>query len=501
MLKEDIIISIKNVNKSFPGVKALDNACFELRRGEVHALLGENGAGKSTLMKILTGLISKDEGEILFNGKSIEGWSIRESQKAGIAMIYQELHLVPNLTVAENVFLGKEKKKHGMVDYPRMKEETNIILSQLGVDLDPEILVKDLSIAYQQIVEITKAISLKAKVLIMDEPTAPLTNEEVEMLFELIRKLKKSGVSIIYISHRLEELAQICDRATIFRDGKYISTLDVMGTKKSQFISLMVGRKMDQLFPAAVPVSPEAPIVLETEKLTTVKIKNISLRLKKGEILGIAGLVGSGRTEFLRALAGADPVVSGKIFIQGKEVSIKKPADAIGYKIAMVPEDRKQQGLILGMSVQDNLIYPNLSKYSKAGFLHTKKIVQSVGNTIKQLNIKTPTPGQKTIFLSGGNQQKVVVGKWLLSEPDIILFDEPTRGIDVGAKFEIYCILNELKSNGKSIIVVSSEMPELIGMADRLYIFCNGFLTGELNKSEMNEEAILRYAADFSCHD
>jgi len=501
MNDQDIILSVEKVSKSFPGVKALDSVDFQLLRGEVHALLGENGAGKSTLMKILTGFIRKDEGRILYDGKEIDLWTIAESQAAGIGMIYQELHLVPGLSVAENVFLGREPKKGPFVNYELMARNTKKIFIQLGINLDPLVHVQTLSVAYRQIVEITKAISLDARVLIMDEPTAPLTNDEVALLFDLVRRLKASGVSIIYISHRLEELEQICDRATVFRDGRYVATLNVRGTTKAQFISLMVGREMNQLFPPKIPVVHESGIVLQTKNLTSHRVKNITMNLRRGEILGIAGLVGAGRTEFLRAISGADPILGGTVEKNGIELHLNSPRDAIAHKIVMVPEDRKLQGLILGMSVRDNLTYPNISRFTKFGFLSMREILKHVEGSIRQLRIKTPKDTQQAKLLSGGNQQKVVIGKWLLAEPDIILFDEPTRGIDVGAKYEIYCIMNELKTQGKSVIMVSSEMPELIGMSDRMYVFCNGRLSGELAGSEMEEERILGLAADFSCED
>jgi len=498
MAHQEVILSVSDVSKGFPGVRALNGVSFELRKGEVHALLGENGAGKSTLMKILTGVIRKDSGSVRYDGRELDNWTIEKSQQAGIAMIYQELHLVPNLSVAENIYLGREPKRGLLVDYKKMREDAAAILAQLGVSLDPQAKIASLSVAYQQIVEISKAVSLNARVLIMDEPTAPLTNEEVSLLFDLVRRLKASGVSIIYISHRLEELAQICDRATVFRDGAYVDTLDVAGTDKATFISLMVGREMTNLFPPRSVVDPNSPEILRTENLSTRKVRHISLELKRGEILGIAGLVGAGRTEFLRALCGADPITGGKIFMHGREVRIASPRDAIAHRIAMVPEDRKKQGLVLGMSVRDNLTYPNLDRFSRFGFLSPRSILARVSETIQQLRIKTPSDTQRTIFLSGGNQQKVVIGKWLLADPEIILFDEPTRGIDVGAKYEIYCIMNELKSQGKSVIMVSSEMPELIGMADRMYVFCDGRLTGQLSQQEMDEEMIMRLAADFS---
>lgn len=493
---ENVLLRLSKIQKYFPGVHALKDASLELRKGEVHALMGENGAGKSTLMKILLGVLKSDGGEIYYDGQVYTQMNVRLAEQLGIGMIYQELNLVPFLTVTENIFLGREYKKNGLIQNKLMEEETRKIFEELGVSIDCNAKVKDITIAYQQIVEIAKAISKKCKLIVMDEPTGPLAKEEVELLFKLIEKLKAQGVSIIYISHRMEEIFRICDRITVFRDGQYIEELNVKDTTKEELIKLMVGRDMEEQYPLKVPVEGN-DYILEVSNLKNDKLKDISLKIKEGEIFGIAGLVGAGRTEFARAIYGADEIYSGEIKVNGKIVKISHPWDGIENGIVLLPEDRKQQGLLLKMSVEDNIVIPSLSKLRKKVFIDNKKIKEEVKKLIQDLYIKTPSEKQIVKNLSGGNQQKVVIAKWILSNADIIIFDEPTRGIDVGAKYEIYCLMNELKKQGKTVIMISSDMLELIGMSDRVGVMCNGRITGILENDDINQENIMTLAADF----
>lgn len=495
------ILVINNVSKSFPGVKALDNINFELNKGEIHALIGENGAGKSTLMKILTGVNKPDQGEISYLGQKYQEFGISQAKKLGISMIYQELYLVPYLSVAENIFFGKEPKKHGFVDYKTMHEKSKIILEKLGVNIDTNKKIKELTIAYQQIVEIAKAISDDAKILIMDEPTAPLSNEEINMLFKLIKRLQTEGVSIIYISHRLEEIFKICDRVTVFRDGKYITTEESINLTKEKLIKLMVGRSISNQYPESANTKSDET-VLEIENLENEKLSNVSFTLKKGEILGVGGLVGSGRTEILRAIYGADSC-KGKIRKNNKLIKNNHPTDAIRNGIALIPEDRKGQGLLLKLSVNENIVFSVLKRMKKFGMLNKKIMKNNSVEYIKKLNIKTPDENKIVRFLSGGNQQKVIIAKWLLTKADVFLIDEPTRGIDVGAKYEIYSLMNNLKEQGKSIIMVSSEMPELIGMSDRIIVMCDGRVSGCIEQKgdfDKIQECIMDHACNFANH-
>lgn len=495
-IMSDCILKMEHITQRFPGVLALDDVSFELKQGEIHALVGENGAGKSTLMKVLTGVNRPNEGNIRFDGKEYHSFDIEESKKAGINMIYQELNLIPKLKVYENIFLGKEILNAGRLDRPAMIRKAEKLIQKLGIQMDVNETIENLTMAYRQMTEIARALLDTPKILIMDEPTAPLTSEEVKILFQTIRVLKEQQVSIIYISHRMEEIFELCDRCTVFRDGRYIRTMDVKDTDVDELIRLMVGRNLENQYPPRIPTVRGAGTLLEVQGITNKSLKNVSFTLKSGEILGLGGLVGAGRTETLRAVFGCDSY-KGRILKNGKEISISSPKDAIRHGIVLVTEDRKGQGLLMNLSVSDNMVLPVLSGYLKGLFLSRKNITGQVEENIRRLNIKTPSKDQLAAFLSGGNQQKVIIARWLLTEADIILFDEPTRGIDVGAKYEIYSLMNELKLMGKSIIMVSSDMPELMGMSDRIIVMAEGRITGQLeNPEEFEQEAILRHAAD-----
>lgn len=489
----DTILKLDNICKRFPGVVALKNMSIEFKRGEVHALLGENGAGKSTLIKILTGAHEPTEGIIEYKGQKYNKFEPKQAKDLGISAIYQEFNLVPYLTVAENVFLGAEKTKGLFLDKASMEARTKELAESMGIDINPRAKVKELGVAYMQIVEIIKAISEDTNILIMDEPSAPLTSREIEAMFKIVKTLKEKGITIIYISHRLEELFEICDRVTIMRDGEYITTKNVADTTQQELIADMVGRELKDMYPAGGNASEE--VVMEVEHLNTNLLKDISFKLRKGEILGFGGLVGAGRTETARAVFGADPRISGKILRNGKETSISSPREAIAAGIGLLPEDRKGQGLILGMSIKDNTVFSILDKVEKGIFLDKAAINERCEKLSRNLAIKMPSINQLVRFLSGGNQQKVVLAKWLATECDVLIFDEPTRGIDVGAKHEIYTLMRELTKQGKSIIMISSEMPELFGMADRVLVMYEGEMRGELNKEEFDQEVMLTMAS------
>ncbi len=491
-MQSDYMIEMKNITKRYPGVVALDNVRLQVRKGEVHALLGENGAGKSTLIKTLAGAIHPDEGEIIIQGKSYRHMEPRLAMELGIGVIYQEFNLISYLTVANNIFLGNEPVKGTSIDEKKCNEECLKVFERLGLNLDPKAQVKTLSVAYQQLVEIAKAVSKNAKVLIMDEPTAALSGKEVDMLLDLVRKLREEGISIIYISHRLEELFEVADRVTIMRDGQYIETLDIKDCTRPRLISLMVGREMGENYPQGKYGTEE--VVLEAKHLTNDKIDDISFQLHKGEILGFGGLVGAGRTETARAIFGADKCL-GEIFLDGKRVSIQNPGDALKNGIAFITEDRKQQGLLMKLSIRENISISYLGKMLKHKIsLDLKKEKELAEKYQKQLNIKTPSIEQLVSNLSGGNQQKVVLAKWLLTNSRVIIFDEPTRGIDVGVKFEIYQIMRDLAKQGISIIMISSDMPELLGVSDRILVMKEGKIVGELAGDEIQQENVMQYA-------
>ncbi len=494
-MKKEIILSVKNITKSYPGVIALDNVTLDIVKGEIHAIAGENGAGKSTLIKIITGAIQADRGEIELDGVKHKGFSPHEAQaELGISAIYQEFTLIPELSVAENVFFGKELEKGIFINKKQMHRETENILSKLGVKINPGVLVKNLSVAYQQIVEIAKSLSQEVKILIMDEPSAPLTTNEVDHLFHLVRTLKNQGVTIIYISHRLPEIFELSDRVTIMRDGKLIITMDTEKTDRKELINYMVGRELGESYPEKTYVSNEP--LLEVRSLSTKKLlKNINFKLHKSQILGFGGLVGAGRTELARALFGADPIICGEIFVKGKKVLIKSPSGALEHSIALIPEDRKQHGILAEISVKKNITFSTLKRLTKFGLISDKKEKSIAASFKKRLRIATPDLEQKVKNLSGGNQQKVVLAKWLATQCEIIIFDEPTRGIDVGAKQEIYELIKKLAKEGKGIIFISSEMPELLGMSDQIIVMREGEIMGSFEKGTATQHAILDMAS------
>lgn len=494
---EKFIVELENITKEFPGVKALDRVQFNLKRGEVLAFLGENGAGKSTLMKILSGIYSKDEGTIKIDGKVIDSMSPKEAQELGIAIIHQELNMCAHLSVAENIFLGREKTKSGVLSNKEMKQESFEILKRLNIDIDPETIVGSLPVSKQQMVEIAKALSTNARILIMDEPTSALTSAEIDELFRIIRQLKQEGCAIVYISHRLEELQHITDRVTILRDGQYVTTLNFHETDLEKIISFMVGREITEKFPRVS--CKKGKKILEIRKLNAGRlVRDIDLELFEGEIVGIAGLMGAGRTETTRAIFGVDPKTGGEIILDGNIIEIQRPIDAIKAGIVLAPEDRKKDGLCTKLSVGDNIALPNLDILcDRLGVVNMKKQQGMVDKSVSDLKIKLAGAEVNAGSLSGGNQQKVVVGKWLARNSRVVIFDEPTRGIDVAAKVEIYNLMNQLKQQGIGVMFVSSEMPEIMGISDRIIVMCDGRITGELLPEEATQDKILKYATQF----
>ncbi|TVQ05365.1 MAG: sugar ABC transporter ATP-binding protein [Balneolaceae bacterium] len=494
MTNSGYILEMHNIRKEFPGVLALDDVQLTLKKGEVHVLLGENGAGKSTLMKILSGAYSKDSGEIFIDGSLTEIQSPAHAQELGIGIIYQEFNLNPYLSVAENIFLGREPVYFpGIIHWDRLYREAQSILDSLNVNINAKQKVESLGVAMQQMVEVAKALSLKARILIMDEPTASLSNKEIESLFKTIMHLKQQGVAIVYISHRLVEIFEIGDRVTVLRDGKYIGTKPVSQLTREEMIKMMVNRDLDDQIPKVKAEIGE--IVLQVDNLNVNnRLKEISFKLRKGEVLGISGLMGAGRTRLAKTLFGDEIITSGRILIDGREVTLKSPRDAINVGIGLVTEDRKSEGLILDLSVKHNISLPNINKFIKGGVLNFKKENAVADEYIGKLKIRTPSRNQNTIYLSGGNQQKVVLSKWLCSDTKIFIFDEPTRGIDVGAKTEIYQLMNRLTANGAAIIMISSEMPEILGMSDRILVMRDGRIAGELSDSEATQEKLMNLA-------
>lgn len=489
----DAILKVEHLSKYFAQVKALDDITFDVRRGEIHALCGENGAGKSTFIKLLTGAHEPTKGKIFFDGIEYDKLNPKLAMDLGISVIYQEFSLIPYLTVAENIFFGREIQKFGLRNIKKMEEMAQELCDEMGIDVDVHTRVRDLGIAYQQIVEIMKAVSKNAKFIIMDEPTAPLTLNETDIFFRIVKSLKEKGVTIIFISHRLEEVFELCDRVTVFCDGKYMVTKDVKDVTKKQLIAYMVGRELTEDYPATKKAVGE--ICLEVSDITNSRVKGASFTLRKGEIVGIGGLVGAGRTELARILCGADRYLAGAMTLKGKPYMPKNPKDALRSGIGLIPEDRKQQGLVLGFSVEDNTAYSSLDKMSKGTVIQKAKTAELAEEYIESLRIKTPDKDQLVKTLSGGNQQKVVIARILATKCDILIFDEPTRGIDVGAKQEIYSLMASLADQGKSIIMISSEMPELIGMSDRMLVMNNGKIAGELKKEEFTQERILEMAS------
>jgi ribose transport system ATP-binding protein len=491
------LISVKDVSKSFPGVRALSGVRFELMSGEVHALMGENGAGKSTLMKILAGVYTKDAGTILYNGAAVDFANPREAQAAGIGIIHQELQLMNHLTVAQNIFIGREPKRAFglLLDEDKLNRQAQALLEHMGLHLDPRTNMGSLTVAKQQMVEIAKSLSYNTRVLIMDEPTAALNAAEIDELFKMILELKGRGVGIIYISHKVDELKQISDRVTVLRDGEYVGTVPTETTSIDTIISMMVGRTLVDVTRDETR-APRNEVALEVRNLNCgVLVKNVSFSLRRGEILGFAGLMGAGRTEVARAVFGADRAQSGEVVVMGKKVSIRTPKDAVAAGIGYLSEDRKRFGLAVGMDVASNVVMANLAKYLSLNFfLRNREILSAVEKFVDLLDIRTPSVTQEVKLLSGGNQQKVVVAKWLDRDCDILFFDEPTRGIDVGAKAEIHKLLRRLADQGKAIVMISSELPEILRMSDRIVVMCEGRITGELKPEEASQERIMQLA-------
>ncbi|CBK77473.1 monosaccharide ABC transporter ATP-binding protein, CUT2 family (TC 3.A.1.2.-) [[Clostridium] cf. saccharolyticum K10] len=493
----ETIVSMKNISKNFPGVKALDHVQFELRSGEVMALLGENGAGKSTLMKILSGVYTRDEGSLEIFGKEYGDLTPRQAQEIGVAIIHQELNMCRHLSVAENMFLGREKVKAGVLSNAQMEEEAARILEELKIDMDPGQVVGELPVSKQQMVEIAKALSTHARILIMDEPTSALTAREIEDLFRIIRDLKAKGCGIVYISHRLEELSHIVDRVTIMRDGQFITSMNFRDTTLDEIIANMVGREIKEKFPRVS--CKKGKKILEVRNLNAGHmVRNVDFSLYEGEIVGFAGLMGAGRTETTRAIFGVDPKEGGEIILDGKPVTIRKPEDAIRAGIVLAPEDRKKDGLCTKLSIRHNIALPNLDLLcNKFGVINSQKELEMCDRVVENLKVKTPSVEVNTGNLSGGNQQKVVVGKWLARNSRVVIFDEPTRGIDVAAKVEIYNLMNDLKKQGIAVMFVSSEMPEVMGIADRIIVMCDGRITGEMSAEEATQSGILTLATQF----
>ncbi len=491
----DIILTMKDIDKSFPGVHALDHVNFEVKKGEVHALMGENGAGKSTLMKVLTGIYTKDSGSIVYEGKEVEFHNTRDAQDAGIVIVHQELNMLGHLTVAQNIFIGREFKKGIRIDDKKMNEEAEKLFKKLNIDIDPTEMMGNLTVGKQQMCEIAKAISHEAKVIIFDEPSAALTEAEIEELFKIIRDLRKQQLGIVYISHRMDEIKVITDRVTVMRDGTYVGTLITNDCTKDDIINMMVGRVIYEDPKTESSVAKDAPIVLKVENLNAGKmVQDVSFELRKGEILGFSGLMGAGRTETARAIFGADPKTGGTITINGKKVEINSPEDAVKCGIGYLSEDRKRYGIVVQKSVAENSTMATMENFVKGLFINKKAENKAAQDYVDSLATKTPSVDQLVVNLSGGNQQKVVIAKWLIRNCDILIFDEPTRGIDVGAKNEIYKLMNRLAEEGKSIIMISSEMTEILRMSDRIVVMCEGRKTGEIDISEASQEIIMNMA-------
>ncbi len=487
------LLEMRHITKTFPGVLALKDVSIDLRPGEVHALLGENGAGKSTLIKILGGIYSPDGGEIVIEGKKVSIKSVLDARTQGVSVIHQELVLVPEMTVAENIFLGREIMKGRFVSGKSMISKTENFLKFFDLDIDPAVTISSLTIAQQQMVEITKAMSFNSRILVMDEPTSSLSEKEVDSLFLNIKKLKERGVGIIYISHRMAELDRISDRVTVLRDGEYIGTMETKKTDNDSLIAMMVGRKLTNYYTRTYHAQPEK--VLEVKKLGNGGfLKNVSFDLHKGEILGFAGLVGAGRSEVMKCIFGIDPFTEGEIVIDGVPVRIETSTDAMKHGIGLVPESRKKEALFPQQDVKYNISLKVLGEFIRGVFVDKKRENEIADRYINEMAIKTPSSAQIMDNLSGGNQQKVVIGRWLATKPKILILDEPTRGVDVGAKAEIYAIMNQLTESGVAIIMISSELPEVVNMSDRVAVMCNGTITGTLDRTEMTQERIMQLA-------
>ncbi len=496
MNKDSLMLKMNNISKSFPGVNALHDVSIEVHKGEVLALLGENGAGKSTLMKILSGVYAKDEGEIFIEGEKVLIRDVKQAENLGVAIIHQELSVLQNLTVSENLFLGNEKFSSftRRINKRAMRERTVNFLEQIGSKVDPDDLVRDINVGDMQLLEIVKAISKNSRIIVMDEPTTALTEVETKNLFRVIKKLKEKGIAIIYISHRMDEIYEICDRVTVLRDGKLVGSSKVSDISREQLITMMVGRKLEEQFP--FEKTKDKKISLEVKNLEVKDLlKNISFKAMSGEVLGFAGLMGAGRTELAKAVIGEIKKDSGEIFLEGKKILIKNPKDAISRGICYLSEDRKKEGLVLGLSVRENITLPSLKKFERdIARVSKRKEKNEVEEYIRMLSIKTPGAEQKVKNLSGGNQQKVIIAKWLMTSPKVLIIDEPTKGIDVGAKKEIYLLINKLKAEGKAIIMISSDMPELLGICDRIIVMHQGEIKGELQREEATQESIMNLA-------
>lgn len=491
----ETILRMEGIDKSFTGVHALKGVDFDLQKGEVHALMGENGAGKSTLMKILTGIYAKDAGTITYEGAAVEFKTPKEAQDAGIAIVHQELNMMNHLTVAQNIFIGREAMSGRIINDKKMNEDAAALFRRLNIKIDPAAVMGDLTVGKQQMCEIAKAISREVKLIVFDEPTAALTDAEIEELFKIIRDLRERGLGIIYISHRMDEIKVITDRVTVMRDGEYVGTLITKDCSKEDIINMMVGRVIYEEPKQKSMVAQDAPVVLSVRHLNAGKlVRDVSFDLRKGEILGFAGLMGAGRTETARAIFGADPVESGEIYMNGKQVQIKCPKDAVAAGIGYLSEDRKRYGIILDKTITENSTMATMEEYQKGVFIDKKKERQVTESYVKKLKTKTPTVDAAVGNLSGGNQQKVVIAKWLVRDCEVLIFDEPTRGIDVGAKSEIYHLMNELAATGKAIIMISSELPEVLRMSDRIMVMCEGRITGEIPIEEASQASIMTAA-------
>ncbi|TAH64732.1 MAG: sugar ABC transporter ATP-binding protein [Anaerolineaceae bacterium] len=488
------ILRLTKICKSFPGVKALSDVNLTIKKGEVHALVGENGAGKSTLMKTISGAYKKDEGSIWFDGRDVEVTSPKQSELMGISIIYQELNLIERISVAENVFIGRYPLKSGFVQWGKMYKDAQALFDEFDLKIDARRLVRSLTMAQKQMVEIIKAVSINAKVIIMDEPTSSLSTKETESLFKIINKLKSNGVAVVFISHRLDEIFTICDRVTVLRDGCYVGDRDISDITKNEMISMMIGRELTQQYPERSNAIGD--VVLEVKNLTDggKSVNDVSFAARKGEVLGFYGLVGAGRTETMRMIFGIDKKISGKVLLNGTEVTLKSPRDAIKHSIGFITENRRDEGLFLRSSIRVNTVMVALHKILKHGFISYKKEKEVSEEYVKKLRTVTPSINQKAMFLSGGNQQKVVLSKWLFSDSEIIIFDEPTRGIDVGARREIYQIINDLVGNGCTVVVVSSDLEEIIGISDRILVMHEGNIAGEVLKEDFSQNLITKYA-------
>lgn len=494
-MNDEYVLQLEHIRKEYPGVVALKDVSLHLRKGEILALIGENGAGKSTLIKTCSGAVIPTSGTIKINGKEFTKMTPQLAAENGIAIIYQEFNNVGELSAAENLFLGRMIRKGMIIDRGAMEREAAKAFAELNIQIDPKVLLKDLTVGYQQMVEIAKAIQQNAKVLIMDEPSAPLTSNEVENMFKVVEHLKKKGVSIIYISHRLDEIYRLSDRIVVIRDGEYIKTLITKESNVDELIHLMVGRDMSaSKYPPRKP-SVKEEVILELKNVTGNGDENISFKLHKGEVLGLGGLVGAGRTELAEMIFGAVPKKSGQIIFKGKEINPKHPREAIDLGIALVPEDRKRHGCLLGTSLKDNINMPIYGRISLASVVKSKIEKETAAKYIEKMTVKTPSMMELAKNLSGGNQQKVILGKWLAADSELIIFDEPTRGIDVGAKWEIYTLINQLIAEGKSLLLISSEMEELIGMSDRIIVLAEGKKTGELKKEDFDPDKIMAFAS------